>query len=93
MAHSTQHGTQNLHAPNAATDAVLKPSAPVSPEAKVIGGIDFNHYTNKVLTVEALVGHMSGMGFQATAVSEAVQIINDMVSPDFLTRTRMALFN
>ncbi|KAL8871509.1 MAG: hypothetical protein Q9174_002672 [Haloplaca sp. 1 TL-2023] len=72
--------TEDGHAPDRATEAVLKPSVPVSAEAKVVKGIDFNDYTERSLNVEDLVGHMAGMGFQASAVSEAVRIIKDMRS-------------
>ena len=82
MASSVQNAalsTENGHAPNRATEAVLRPSVPVSTEAKVVKGIDFNDYTERTLNVEDLVGHMAGMGFQASAVSEAVRMINGMV--------------
>lgn len=72
------HRTSN--APDMASDAVLKPSAPVAPGARAVRGLEFNDHVDKPLTVEELVEHMGGMGFQATAVSEAVRIVNDMVS-------------
>lgn len=65
-----------------ATDAVLKPSAPISPNARVVRGVEFNEHTNTPLTVEELVKNMASMGFQASAVSEAVRIVNDMVCLD-----------
>jgi hypothetical protein len=67
-------------APSGATDAVLKPSEPVPADAKEVQGIDFNQYANRSITVEELIAGYSTMGFQATAVGEAVRIINDMVS-------------
>lgn len=73
---------QNLstkNAPDAATHAVLKPSAPVAAGARIVRGLEFNDFGSKTLTVEDLVENMSGMGFQATAVAEAVRIVNDMV--------------
>ncbi|KAI4146368.1 MAG: hypothetical protein L6R39_003474 [Caloplaca ligustica] len=72
------HRTSN--APDMASDAVLKPSAPVAPGARAVRGLEFNDHVDKPLTVEELVEHMGGMGFQATAVSEAVRIVNDMRS-------------
>ncbi|KAI4169297.1 MAG: hypothetical protein LQ343_005795 [Gyalolechia ehrenbergii] len=78
MAQSAQNGPVPNQAPDAATDAVLKPSAPVAAGARVVKGIDFNEYSDKTLTVEDLVDNMAGMGFQASAVSEAVRIVNDM---------------
>jgi|TARA_R110002003_G_scaffold159_4_gene13755 hypothetical protein len=67
-------------APAAATDAVLKPSAPVPEGSREVQGIDFNQYASRSITVEELVGGYANMGFQATSVGEAVRIINDMVS-------------
>ena len=69
-----------LQAPTGATDAVLKPSEPVPAGSRPVQGIDFNDYAQRAMTVEELVGGMASMGFQATAVGEAVRIINDMVS-------------
>lgn len=68
-------------APSLATDAVLKPSAPISTDMHEVEGIDFNHHTDKSLTVDELISGMKYMGFQASAVGEAVRIINDMVTP------------
>jgi hypothetical protein len=62
-------------APSGATDAVLKPSEPVPADAKEVQGIDFNQYANRSITVEELIAGYSTMGFQATAVGEAVRII------------------
>jgi hypothetical protein len=67
-------------APTGATDAVLKPSAPIPEGSREVQGIDFNHYASRSITVEELVGGYATMGFQATSVGEAVRIINDMVS-------------
>lgn len=65
--------------PSVATDAVLKPSEPMPDGAKKVEGIDFSHYEGRDVTVPELVAGMSRMGFQATAVGEAVRIINGMV--------------
>lgn len=67
-------------APSSATNAVLKPSAPVDGSARKVEGIDFNQYAGRSITVDELVSGYAGMGFQATSVGEAVRIINDMVS-------------
>lgn len=72
--------TNNISAPSGATDAVLKPSAPVPEGSHEVQGIDFNQYASRSITVEELVGGYANMGFQATSVGEAVRIINDMVS-------------
>jgi len=66
--------------PNLASDAVLKPSAPVPADAKEVSGIDFNAHRISPLTVDDLISGMSSMGFQASAIGEAVSIINDMIS-------------
>ncbi|KAL8956632.1 MAG: hypothetical protein Q9183_006257 [Haloplaca sp. 2 TL-2023] len=60
----------------------------------MVKGIDFNDYAERTLSVEDLVGHMAGMGFQASAVSEAVRIINGMRSwrdPETASRTTIFL--
>jgi hypothetical protein len=72
--------TNNTSAPTGATDAVLKPSAPIPEGSREVQGIDFNQYASRNITVEELVGGYANMGFQATSVGEAVRIINDMVS-------------
>lgn len=66
-------------APSAATDAVLKPSDAVPEGARKVQGIDFNDYTGRNVTVEELVGNFANTGFQASAVGDAVRIVNDMV--------------
>jgi hypothetical protein len=73
-------------APGGATDAVLKPSAPVPEGSREVQGIDFNQYATRSITVEELVGGYASMGFQATSVGEAVRIINDMVSAALASR-------
>ncbi|KAL9630394.1 MAG: hypothetical protein Q9204_004742 [Flavoplaca sp. TL-2023a] len=91
MVDATEDG---LSAPEKATEAVLKPSAPISPSARVVKGIEFNKYTKSLLTVEELVKDMATMGFQASAVSEAVRIVNDMrewEDPDDHARTTVFL--
>ena len=70
----------SMPAPAQATDAVLKPSDPIAEGAVRVTGIDFDDYGERPITVEEMVRGMGSMGFQATAVGEAVRIINDMVS-------------
>lgn len=72
--------TNDTSAPSGATDAVLKPSAPIPEGSREVQGIDFDQYASRSITVEELVGGYANMGFQATSVGEAVRIINDMVS-------------
>ena len=87
MTPPTQHAAPEA-APTGATDAVLKPSDPVPADAREVRGIDFNAYAQRPITVEELVGGYSRMGFQATAIGEAVRIVNDMVSA-VVSRWRM----
>lgn len=70
----------SLGAPSDATNAVLKPSEPVPEGSREVQGVDFNHFAHRSITVEELMRAYAGMGFQATAVGEAVRIINGMVS-------------
>jgi deoxyhypusine synthase len=69
----------NGQAPNAAQDAVLKPSEFVTDGAQQISGVDFNKYADRDITVAELVDSMANMGFQATSVGEASKLINEMV--------------
>lgn len=74
--------------PSSATDAVLVPSTPMPENVRKIRGVDFNDYTETDITVPELVTNMSTMGFQASAVADAVRIIDDMVRsfPHFTLR-------
>ena len=69
----------NEPAPAEATTAVLKPSDPVAEGAQKVSGINFDDHAHRDITVSELVAGMANMGFQASAVAEAVRIINDMV--------------
>ena len=66
-------------APKDAKDAVFMSSIPVPAGVIPVQGIDFNRYKEGVLSVVDLVDGMSNMGFQASAVGDAVRIINKMV--------------
>ena len=68
-------------APALATDAVLKQSEPIAAGMREVDGIDFDDYAGRDMTVAELVAGMTNMGFQASAVTEATRIINDMVGP------------
>ena len=74
------NGSFKEQAPSLSTDAVLKPSAPVPEGLQEVSGVDFNNYKDHDITVTELVSQMATTGFQASAVSDAVRIINDMVS-------------
>ena len=80
MAPTTSNGQPSTQAPTLSTDAVLKPSAPVPTGVQEVSGVDFNDYADHDITVVELVSNMTNMGFQASAVADAVRIINDMVS-------------
>ena len=64
--------------PAKATEAVLMASSPVPKTLQVIKGMDFDAHQGDV-TINELVGAMASTGFQASAVADAVKIINDMV--------------
>ena len=66
-------------APSSAIDAVLKPSQSLPHGMRKVQGIDFDDYKGQDITVSELVSGMADMGFQASAVGEAVRIIDDMV--------------
>ncbi|KAL9613802.1 MAG: hypothetical protein Q9167_001693 [Letrouitia subvulpina] len=79
MSDGSQNGIpERKQVPSAATDAVLKPSAPMPQGMKRVQGIEFNNYRNHPISAEELVAGMGSMGFQASAVAEAVRIVNDM---------------
>ncbi|KAL9073449.1 MAG: hypothetical protein Q9161_002870 [Pseudevernia consocians] len=93
MAPTTADSQTNTQAPTLSTDAVLKPSAPVPTGVHEVSGIEFNDYADRDITVADLVFNMTNMGFQASAVADAVRIINDMRSfRDAETGARTTLF-
>ncbi|KAL9107439.1 MAG: hypothetical protein Q9227_007636 [Pyrenula ochraceoflavens] len=61
-----------------AKDAVLVASDPVPEGARQIKGLDFDEHQALEMTVSDLVEGMTDMGFQASAVGDAVKIINHM---------------
>lgn len=65
-----------------ATDAVLKPSEEVPSEWSdlIVSGIDFNALHHEPITISSLISGMGNMGFQASNLSRAVQIIDKMRS-------------
>ena len=65
--------------PSSATTAVLVPSIAMPDNVRKVRGVDFNDYTEVDITVPELVAHMSTMGFQASAVADAVRLIDEMV--------------
>lgn len=66
-------------APDEAKAAVFVSSDPVAEGVRPVRGIDFNLHKDGNISVVDLVEGMSNMGFQASAVGDAVRIINEMV--------------
>ncbi|KAK2735193.1 Deoxyhypusine synthase [Myotisia sp. PD_48] len=64
--------------PLAAKEAVLVASEAPPEGSKQVNGIDFNQYADRDITVAEMVEGMATMGFQASSVSQAAQIINEM---------------
>lgn len=66
--------------PSEATDAVLVASDPVEADARPVQGIDWAALPVETRSVlSSFVAHLSGQGFQSSAIGDAVRIINDMV--------------
>lgn len=80
-----QHnGAPSASSPPSTTQAaVLKSSDPVPKGAQAVHGIDFNNYRDAPITVEEMVAGLSNMGFQASAVADAVRVVDDMVGEFF----------
>ena len=83
MTPSAPNGDVGNNVPSSAADAVLKASAPLPDGAREVRGFEFNDFRGKDITVEEIVKGMARMGFQASAVSDAVRIINQMVGLAF----------
>ena len=66
-------------APSGATEAVLKPSDPIPEGTIPVKGLDFDKFTGRNITVAELVEGMTHMGFQASSIGQAVEIVNGMV--------------
>ncbi|KAF3924493.1 hypothetical protein ABW21_db0208878 [Orbilia brochopaga] len=64
--------------PEKAIDAVLVHSAPMPEGSVKVKGIDFNDFADKPITVNELVRGMSNMGFQASSLGKAVEIVDKM---------------
>lgn len=66
--------------PNLASDAVLKHSAPVPKDFKEVTGIDYSKESSVDMKASDLVASMRNMGFQASSLGEACEIIDGMRS-------------
>jgi hypothetical protein len=65
--------------PASATGAVLMQSEEMPKDAQKVEELDFNKIKGPV-TADDLLQGMRHMGFQASAMAEAIRIINEMVS-------------
>lgn len=70
--------SDNPKIPGLASDAVLKQSIPVPESFVEVSGIDYSKETAYNMTAPDLTASMKNMGFQATSVGQACDIINDM---------------
>jgi hypothetical protein len=75
-------------APDGAKGAVFVNSDPVPEGALPVRGLDFNLHSDADISVIDLVDGMSRMGFQASAIGDAVRIINEMVRRYLLSSER-----
>jgi hypothetical protein len=77
-------------APTGATAAVLKPSDPVPQDSKPVQGLEFDDFFSKGRNVSAaeMVENFAHMGFQASSLGRAKEIVDGMVclSHTFLPR-------
>ncbi|PTU21220.1 hypothetical protein P175DRAFT_0250436 [Aspergillus ochraceoroseus IBT 24754] len=80
MSQQQQQQQQQPAPPSSATNAVLVASEPVPEGTQEVRGVDFEQFHGRDITVAEMVDQMKYMGFQGTAVADAVRIINDMVS-------------
>ena len=79
MAPATIDSKAHRSVPSSAADAIHKASAPLPKDSHEVRGIEFDDFKGKDITVSQLVAGMTRMGFQASAVSDAVRIIKGMV--------------
>ncbi|KAK6462258.1 putative deoxyhypusine synthase [Scheffersomyces coipomensis] len=66
--------------PNLASDAVLKQSIPVPEDFEEVKGIDYSKDNAYNMNAVDLIKSMKTMGFQASSLSKACEIIDDMRS-------------
>ncbi|WLF79823.1 Deoxyhypusine synthase [Lodderomyces elongisporus] len=66
--------------PNLASDAVLKQSVPVPDDFVEVSGIDYSKDSAYNMTAKDLISSMSRMGFQASSLAQACNIIDEMRS-------------
>ncbi|CDK25430.1 unnamed protein product [Kuraishia capsulata CBS 1993] len=66
--------------PGLAADAVLKTSVPVPADFKEVKGVDYSKPESRDMRATDLIKSMKTMGFQASNLSEACEIIDEMRS-------------
>lgn len=66
--------------PELAGDAVLKASEPVSENAQEVKGIDYSKPESRNAHAKDIIAGMRTMGFQASSLAKACDIIDDMRS-------------
>ncbi|GMG19527.1 unnamed protein product [Ambrosiozyma monospora] len=64
--------------PNLASDAVLKQSVPVPDYFEEVKGVDYSKPESRNARAKDIVASMRTMGFQASSVSKACEIIDEM---------------
>ncbi|TQS31905.1 hypothetical protein Golomagni_07800, partial [Golovinomyces magnicellulatus] len=69
--------TNNDAPPSSVTDAVLMKSVEMPEDAQTVEELDFNKLKGPITAEDLFLG-MRHMGFQASAMGEAIRIINDM---------------
>jgi len=69
--------------PAAATEAVLVVSEEMPEDAQKVQELDFDDIAGEI-TAEDLCRGMRFMGFQASSLTDAIRIINDMVGPPYI---------
>lgn len=86
--------TNGSAAPSSAKDAVLVKSDEMPSDAQAVEELDFNQFSGKSIPVDALLDGMKHMGFQASSMARAVDIITQMriwSDPDTGDRTTIFL--
>ena len=58
---------------------IAAPSDPIPARMPPVGGIEWDDYEGRDITAAEMVAQMRDTGFQATAVAEACEIIQEMV--------------
>lgn len=64
--------------PEVSAEAVLKPSDPVPENWEEVGGVEFNQYAGRDITVYEMLSSMERIGFQGSNLSRAASVIDHM---------------